>query len=106
MPKTMVALSTDDFLIPVTVLVAAGANADPTSDVVSFAFMPADVTPTLGDFTQGFWLNTGAGYLAGITVGSGPGGVVNPGVGKWYAWIWVQDNPTQPVIQVDTLTII
>lgn len=107
MPKTMSRLSTDDFIIPVQVLIVEGVSSDPTEDAVLFCFVPRSqaAPPSLEDFTAGFWLDTGAQYLACITVG--PSGTISdlePGV--YNAWIWIVDNPTQPVQQVDTLTII
>jgi hypothetical protein len=106
MPKVMSRLSTDDFLIPVTPLIVQGLSSDPTGDLVYFAFVPVDQAnpPTLpGDFSEGFWLNTGAQYIAGITIG--PEAAVSLGVGKYNGWIWIVDSPTQPVQQVDTLQI-
>lgn len=108
MPKVMSRESTDDFLIPVTVLVSAAANADPTGDVVRFAFLSANLPnarPADADWQTGFWLTRAGGYLAGITVGPGAHATYNPGPGKWNAWIQVEDNPTIPTAMVDTLTI-
>jgi hypothetical protein len=105
MPKTSSIQSVDSFLIPVTVLIAEGANEDPTGDDVAFAFWPVGTPggPLTTATIAGFWLNTGAKYLAGITYGPGTDVVLD--VGEYTAWLYLVDNPTAPFVPVDTLTI-
>ena len=108
MPKTQSRLSTDDFLIPVTVVIPAGGNATPTNDVVKFAFVrastPPPPPPALATFHVGFWINAGQQLYAGITVG--PQGSITLSTGTYNAWLWIIDTPTEPVALVDTLTIV
>ena len=107
-PKTMDRGSLDDFLIPVTQLIAEGANPSPIQDAVSFAFtiggLPVRFRPTNADWTTGFWLQANGLLYAGILVGPPTGSVIlAPGI--WTAWIRVTDNPTAPQVAVDVLTI-
>lgn len=106
-PKTMDRGSQDDFLIPVTLLIAEGANPSPTEDAVSFAFtiggLPVRFRPTENDWLPGFWLQSNGLIYAGILIGPPLGTILAPG--RWTAWIRVTDNPTAPQVAVDVLTI-
>lgn len=104
MPKRMPLVSTDDFIVSVRLLVASGGNANIMDDAVLFAFVDqSDTTqPASGQFNSGFWLTNGTKIWAAITIG--PDALVVP-VGKYIGWIWIQDNPTQPILPADTLEI-
>ena len=105
MPKTQNRLSTDDLLIPVTLVVQEGANPDPTTDPVYFAFTPGRLPPRMQPSTwyAGYWLQEGTQLLVAILVG--PEGGVTLGVGPWTVWVKVSDDPTAPVKAVDWLKI-
>lgn len=108
MPKAQSADSLDDFLIPVDLVIAEGANPDPAADVVEFQFvlggLPPRAQPTDDGWVAGRWITRETGVLlAAVLVG--PGGGVALARGRWAAWIRVVDSPTVPVVPVDVLTI-
>lgn len=115
MPKTQSRLSLDDFLVPVEMVIPAGANPVLTNDVVQFQFvnggLPARIEPTedpnlpqTTGWLDGFWIDNDPGpALAGILVG--PGGTAQLPTGRWAVWIRIVDSPTVPVAAIDQLTI-
>jgi hypothetical protein len=108
MPKRMSVTSTDDIIIPVKVAIPEGGNANITTDVVQFAFVPGGLatrrSPSDTEWNVGFWLVQDSGAVnACITVGPGAGLTLTRG--EWAIWIKIEDNPTTPVVPVDQLTI-
>lgn len=100
-------LSTQYYLVPIAAA-KAGASYNPTGDQVLFAFMPqATQVPTGGDWVAGSWdTNTTSllfPYSAKCLVG--PLGTTNPGIGNYYVYVKVSDNPEVPVTIVGLLEI-
>jgi len=79
---------------------------DPTADTVQFAFTAQGAVPAVGDWKTGSW-ETVTGpptqYKAKCLVG--PGGTIELAKGVYEVWVKITDNPEQPVLTVDTLTI-
>lgn len=87
---------------------AIKSSANPTADVVQFAYMASgagDPGPT--DWFAGSWvltpLSTGE-WVARALIGPGAGGKVLAR-GSYTVWVKITDNPTIPVVSVGTLTI-
>jgi hypothetical protein len=97
---SMSRLSTQYVFIPVQAT-KSGAAYNPTSDSVQFAFMPqATQVPGLSDWVAASWdTNTSSvlfPYSAKCLVG--PSGVINPGLGTYYMYLKITDNPEIPVL--------
>jgi len=93
-------LSTQYVFIPVQAT-KSGVAYNPTGDPVVFAFMPqATQVPQVSDWVAGSWdTNTTSvlyPYSAKCLVG--PSGTTNPGIGTYYMYIRVTDNPEIPVL--------
>ena len=82
-----------------------GAAYNPTADVVTFAFLTAELTqPTAPDWKSGSWESGANGtYLARCLVG--PSGTVTLAAGVYYVWIKVTDSPEVPVMLAGTVEI-
>jgi hypothetical protein len=86
---------------------AVTASADPTADVVQFAYLASGSgDPTASDWVAGSWeaaaLSTGE-WVARILIG--PSGSVTLTRGTWDVWIKITDSPTAPVWQAGTITV-
>ena len=100
-------LSTQYVFIPVTAT-KSGIPYNPTGDAVVFAFMPtATKVPQVSDWVAGSWdTNTSSvlfPYSAKCLVG--PSGIINPGIGRYYMYIKITDNPEVPVLIAGLLEI-
>jgi hypothetical protein len=100
-------LSTQYVFIPVTAT-KSGIPYNPTGDAVVFAFMPtATKVPQVSDWVAGSWdTNTSSvlfPYSAKCLVG--PAGITNPGIGRYYMYIKITDNPALPVLIAGLLEI-
>lgn len=73
----------------------AGTILDPTADViVEWAFIAnAHSTPEELDWVAGAWDTTLIRSFV-ATIDAGPGGAVEPSMGRWYAWIRLTDPDT------------
>jgi hypothetical protein len=94
--------------VPVKATTLAGAAYNPTGDTVQMAFMPtATSVPQSSDWQTAVWAavtgNLIYPYAAYCLVG--PGGTINPGVGSYYVYLKVTDNPEIPVLVVGQLDI-
>lgn len=78
------------------------ASADPTGDVVEFAFVTTD-RPGDTDWETGGWDPDVTTYDARILVG--PGGTVELDAGTYGCWIRVTDNPERPAIYFGTMIV-
>ncbi len=93
-------LSTQYILIPVTAT-KSGAAYNPTSDTVVFAFMPTPVqVPGNSDWVSGTWDTDSSSVLFPYSAKClvGPAGTINPGVGRYYIYLKITDNPEIPVL--------
>jgi hypothetical protein len=93
-------LSTQYVFIPVTAT-KSGIPYNPTGDPVVFAFAAtATHVPQISDWVAGSWdVNTSSvlfPYSAKCLVG--PAGIINPGIGRYYMYIKITDNPEIPVL--------
>lgn len=100
-------LSTQYVLIPVAAT-KAGVSYNPTGDTVQFAFMPlATQVPQVSDWVSGSWQTDSSSllypYLAQCLVG--PAGTITLGLGSYYIYIKVTDNPEIPVLVTGQLQI-
>jgi hypothetical protein len=100
-------LSTQYYLVPVAAS-TSGTSYNPTSDSVQFAFMPqATRVPENSDWVSGSWQTVPTNiiypYAARCLVG--PSGTVNPGIGTYYAYCKITDNPEIPVLICGQLQI-
>jgi hypothetical protein len=100
-------LSTQYVFIPVTAT-KSGIPYNPTGDAVQFAFMPgATKVPQVSDWVAGSWdTNTSSvlfPYSAKCLVG--PAGIINPGIGRYYMYLKITDNPEIPVLIAGLLEI-
>lgn len=90
-----------------TAVTKNGINYDPTGDEVAMAFLPADISPTSGDWNAGVWETIGnppwATYNALCLVG--PTGTFVPTQGVYSIWVRVTDDPEVPAEMVGTLTV-
>lgn len=103
----MSSLSTQYVLVPVSAT-KAGASYNPTGDAVQFAFMPtATQVPGISDWVSGLWQTDTSSllypYLAQCLVG--PSGTITLGLGTYYMYLRVQDNPEIPVLIAGQLQI-
>ena len=94
-------LSTQYVFIPVQAT-KSGVAYNPTSDSVQFAFMPqATQVPGNTDWVAGSWDTDTSSilfpYSAKCLVGPS-GGVINPGLGTYYMYLKITDNPEIPVL--------
>jgi hypothetical protein len=102
------ALSRQYVGIPVKAVTLTGSAYNPTADVVQMAFMPtATQQPQLSDWQAAVWASVPGNlifpYAAFCLVG--PGGTVNPGVGRYVVYLKVTDNPEIPVDVIGYLEI-
>jgi hypothetical protein len=93
-------LSTQYVFIPVSAT-KSGVPYNPTGDAVVFAFMPtATAVPQVSDWVAASWdTNTSSvlfPYSAKCLVG--PAGTTNPGIGRYYMYLKITDNPEIPVL--------
>ncbi len=100
-------LSTQYVLVPVTAT-KAGVAYNPTGDVVQFAFMSgATAVPANTDWVAGTWQTDTSSllypYLAQCLVG--PSGTTTLGIGDYYIWLKIADNPEIPVLVAGQLQI-
>lgn len=92
-------LSTEYVLVPVTAT-KGGVSYNPTGDTVVFAFMPqATQEPGNSDWVSGSWQTDPSSllypYLAQCLVG--PAGTITLGLGSYYIYVKITDNPEIPV---------
>jgi len=100
-------LSTQYVFIPVQAT-KSGTPYNPTGDPVAFAFMPtATSVPQVSDWVAASWdTNTSSvlyPYSAKCLVG--PAGTTNPGIGRYYMYLKITDNPEIPVLIAGLLEI-
>ena len=100
-------LSTQYVFIPVQAT-KSGVAYNPTGDSVQFAFAAsATYVPQSGDWVAGSWdTNTTSvlyPYSAKCLVG--PAGTTNPGIGRYYMYLKITDNPEIPVLIAGLLEI-
>ena len=100
-------LSLQYYFVPVSVT-KLGVAYNPTGDPVSFAFMPtATQVPQVSDWVAGAWdVNQTSvlfPYSAKCLVG--PSGTITLGIGTYYAYLKITDNPEIPVEVVGQLQI-
>jgi hypothetical protein len=100
-------LSLQYYFVPVSVT-KLGVAYNPTGDAVQFAFMPtATQVPQVSDWVAGAWdTNTSSvlfPYSAKCLVG--PSGTVTLGIGTYYAYLKITDNPEVPVSVVGQLQV-
>jgi hypothetical protein len=100
-------LSTQYVLVPVSAT-KAGVSYNPTGDAVQFAFMPtATQVPGISDWVSGLWQTDASSllypYLAQCLVG--PAGTITLGLGTYYMYLKVTDNPEIPVLIAGQLQI-
>ena len=83
-----------------------GADYNPTSDTVSFAFITTG-EPGSGDWHGGTWAaaTTSGACVAQILIGPANSGIPL-GPGTYEVWVKVTDSPEVPVIEADTLQIV
>ena len=83
------------------------ADADPTSDVVAFAFVQGATRPTT--FTAGTWKGayaSGQATAVTPTIGTtGSGAGIELAAGEWKAYVKVTDSPEVPVRSCGLLTL-
>lgn len=82
----------------------AGIPADPTSGVISFAFLTTEVNPVSGDWKAGSWETAGTEYWGRCFIGPN-GGVVALTVGTYDVWVRVVKGIETVIEQVGKLTI-
>jgi hypothetical protein len=83
-------------------------DSDPTGDVVNFAFQSEQLDPTswttgnagAGTWKTNSWDATRKRAMAIINVG--PEASLDPGAGKFYAYVKITDSPEVPVIYLGT----
>ena len=100
-------LSTQYVLVPVSAT-KAGVSYNPTGDAVAFSFMPtATQVPGNSDWVVGSWQTDTSSllypYLAQCLVG--PAGTITLGLGSFYIYVRVTDNPEIPVLVAGLLQI-
>jgi hypothetical protein len=102
------ALSRQYVGIPVKTTTLTGSAYNPTADTVQMAFMPtATQVPQLSDWQAAIWAavpgNLIFPYAAYCLIG--PGGTINPGIGRYAVYLKVTDNPEIPVDVIGYLEI-
>lgn len=97
-------LSTEYIGVPVTVSTLNGP-ADPTGDVVQFAFLPVGQEPQVSSWTAGSWADgqLNGQYAAQILVG--PAGAVTLPEDTYVIWLKIADTPETPVRQCGYLLV-
>ena len=100
-------LSTQYVLVPVSAT-KAGVSYNPTGDPVQFAFAAtATYVPQSGDWVSGSWQTDTSSllypYLAQCLVG--PSGTITLGLGTYYMYLKISDNPEIPVLIAGQLQI-
>lgn len=80
-----------------------GAEFDPSTGSVEFAFLTGATRPLTGDWKTGDWEQVGSRWIARINVG--PGGTTNPGAGTWSVWVRLDLDPERPVREIGTLVV-
>lgn len=81
----------------------SGLAANPTTGVLSFAFVADEVLPVTGDWKSGSWETAGTEYWARCLVGTG--GTVALPVGTYDAWVRVVKGVETVVVKVGKLTV-
>jgi len=94
--------------IPVKASTLALTSYDPTADPVRMAFLPqATQAPQSTDWQTAIWSAVPSNlifpYAAYCLIG--PGGTIDPGIGTFYIWLKVTDNPEIPAEVVGLLQI-
>lgn len=100
-------LSTQYYLVPVSAT-QAGVPYNPTGDAVQFAFMPtATQVPGNTDWVAGSWETVTSSVLYPYNAKClvGPAGTVTLGLGTYYAYMKITDNPEIPVLIAGQLQI-
>lgn len=81
----------------------SGAQIDPTTGTVEFAFVTDGTTPGSSDWKAGSWESTGFEYLARCLVG--PSGVISLTAGTYDVWIRYTKAPESIVESIGHLYI-
>lgn len=101
------ALSTEFVRVPVSAR-DGSSEINPTSDVVSMAFVSAGSSPVSGDWKTGSWetdsTTTPVTYYARALVGP-TGGVVTLSDGLYDVFVKIGDNPETPVRRCGAVAI-
>lgn len=100
-------LSTQYYIVPVSAT-TSGTSYNPTADTVQFAFMPqATQVPGNSDWVSGSWdtVPTSLLYPYAAKCLVGPSGITNPGIGTFYAYLKITDNPELPVLLAGILQV-
>lgn len=76
----------------------AGLPYNPTSTTVEAAVLASSrAVPTSGDWKAAAWdLSLIKTYVAQIIVG--PGGLINPGKGRYYPWLRITDSTSGEIV--------
>lgn len=85
----------------------SGAVVNPTSDVVTMAFLTADADPAGGDWKAAVWetdtTTTPDTYYAKCLIGTGGTAVLANG--RYQVWVKVTDSPEIPVKPAGLLVV-
>lgn len=100
-------LATEYALVPVSAK-KAGVSYNPTSDVVTFAFMPTPTqVPQVSDWQTGAWDSVPSNvlypYQAKCLVG--PAGTITLALGMYIVYVKIVDSPEVPVLIAGQLQI-
>lgn len=105
-PHRQAASSVQYVLVPVR-FTASGVVTDPTSAVVTMAFIADGATPVSGDFKTASWetdpTTNPDTYYARCLVGTG--GAITLAVGVYRIWVKVTDSPEAPVLKAGLLEV-
>lgn len=78
-------------------------DANPTVDLVEFAFLPTDDDPVDNNWTAGTWFATSTRLVARILIG--PSGAVTLAPNIYRVWVRVTATPERIVDQVGRLQV-
>jgi len=81
----------------------SGAQIDPTSGTVEFAFMASNVTPGVGNWVDGSWESTPYEYIGRCLVG--PNGDIQLAAGSYDVWVRYTKAPETIVEEIGSLTL-
>jgi hypothetical protein len=78
-------------------------DANPSVDLVEFAFIPTDDDPVSGDWMTGTWFTTATRLVARILIG--PGGVVTLTPNVYRVWVRVSATPERVVAEAGRMQV-